>query len=1025
MGGAVPDGTRGTVIRDDARRRHAARAHLPGRHHRHAQPGHEPRCASALGRCCSSPRPAAPAAGAPRVDPRRARRAELDFWRRNPQYLNDGKREWVYVDFAGIERRLVRGQAAARHGLRPRGSLSWATQAARRVGVDPLADELRERARRRRDRDGVRERRGRAVAVRATARSTGSAASTRSTTSTTRRRRSASSPACSFPAGLLVLVTDVGHRARVTEPQTFGWEVLDLFRGRLHGGARRSAWRPTAARTRRCSPRCRTRPTARARWRRCSSGDERACAGDRVGRRGRDARSPLGGRGQAAGARRSDVGRGERAARARSPTSCPSPSGPRSSPAARPGRTAATTGARCGRARTTGCALRCACRVRRSGSSRARPSAGAAHRGCCSSTSRIHRCCARTGSRRWRAGASAAARGRSRWPEPLLAELTERHGPYAPNLNREVSEKPRLARGQLRTLERMVEKRTDLLLDAASRAEWDLGVAVYYESHFAGHAFHQYAARSDYPVDVPRRPALEDGLLRVYAAQDRALARILDAVPPDTNVVVFSGMGMRPNSNGEGRCCRACSRGWAGMRRDPCRRRRGGASWPGASRSPWCRGRSRGRSADGCRPGTPSTSSPPGSGSSRPTGRARARGPRPSTVRRRSGSTSAACSPRGPSIPGGVRVGARRARARPDAARGRRHRAAGDRRDRAPRGRRARAAQRGASRPRRQVELGRRAAAGAHPRIDGVIEEDRENWQVSEHDDDGFVVMSGPAVPAGATADGRVEDIAPTVLQLLGVPAPADVDGRVLGAGHRSVTGTQRASRSVNGMTTTEERPDLGAAIGAIAVHAPSERNPKLAGVPRRRQRRHAAQGVVVRAADHRGPAPDVRPLLDPRPEGDEHRAAAAAAPEPPQRRPGRRDRPRLHAEGRRGGRGRGRAPPRHRHVDPPHRPRGLQPVPRGAQARHLLADVYEEPARSIIASETLHAIIGHRRRGDPLTLEAGDRARGRRARHGAGPLARPVRGEPPEHPLALGGGDRRRPDRRRARTARSGSRSR
>ena len=37
-----------------------------------------------------------------------------------------------------------------------------------------------------------------------------------------------------------------------------------------------------------------------------------------------------------------------------------------------------------------------------------------------------------------------------------------------------------------------------------------------------------------------------------------------------------------------------------------------------------------------------------------------------------------------------------------------------------------------------------------------------------------------------------------------------------------------------------------------------------------------------------------------------------------------------------------------------------------------LLADVYEEPERSIIASEALHAIIGHRKGGEPLTLEAG-----------------------------------------------------
>jgi metal-dependent HD superfamily phosphatase/phosphodiesterase len=37
-----------------------------------------------------------------------------------------------------------------------------------------------------------------------------------------------------------------------------------------------------------------------------------------------------------------------------------------------------------------------------------------------------------------------------------------------------------------------------------------------------------------------------------------------------------------------------------------------------------------------------------------------------------------------------------------------------------------------------------------------------------------------------------------------------------------------------------------------------------------------------------------------------------------------------------------------------------------------LLADVYDEPDRSVVASEVLHGIIAHRRRGDPITLEAG-----------------------------------------------------
>jgi uncharacterized protein len=37
-----------------------------------------------------------------------------------------------------------------------------------------------------------------------------------------------------------------------------------------------------------------------------------------------------------------------------------------------------------------------------------------------------------------------------------------------------------------------------------------------------------------------------------------------------------------------------------------------------------------------------------------------------------------------------------------------------------------------------------------------------------------------------------------------------------------------------------------------------------------------------------------------------------------------------------------------------------------------LLAECYQEPERSVIAAEAMHAIIAHRRRGDPLTIEAG-----------------------------------------------------
>jgi metal-dependent HD superfamily phosphatase/phosphodiesterase len=39
---------------------------------------------------------------------------------------------------------------------------------------------------------------------------------------------------------------------------------------------------------------------------------------------------------------------------------------------------------------------------------------------------------------------------------------------------------------------------------------------------------------------------------------------------------------------------------------------------------------------------------------------------------------------------------------------------------------------------------------------------------------------------------------------------------------------------------------------------------------------------------------------------------------------------------------------------------------------RELLDGVYEEPERTVVASEALHAIIGHRRAGRPYTVEAG-----------------------------------------------------
>src|SRR3954449_12875020 len=41
-------------------------------------------------------------------------------------------------------------------------------------------------------------------------------------------------------------------------------------------------------------------------------------------------------------------------------------------------------------------------------------------------------------------------------------------------------------------------------------------------------------------------------------------------------------------------------------------------------------------------------------------------------------------------------------------------------------------------------------------------------------------------------------------------------------------------------------------------------------------------------------------------------------------------------------------------------------------ELRSLLVNAYRDPERTVVISEILHSIIGHRRRGEPYTLEAG-----------------------------------------------------
>jgi predicted AlkP superfamily phosphohydrolase/phosphomutase len=60
------------------------------------------------------------------------------------------------------------------------------------------------------------------------------------------------------------------------------------------------------------------------------------------------------------------------------------------------------------------------------------------------------------------------------------------------------------------------------------------------------------------------------------------------------------------------------------------------------------------------------------------------------------------------------------------------------------------------------------------------IEGGGDHSYVGSHRHEGIVVLSGPAVAAGAPLGGELVDVAPTLLYLLGEAIPADLEGRVL-----------------------------------------------------------------------------------------------------------------------------------------------------------------------------------------------------------------------------------------------------
>jgi len=74
--------------------------------------------------------------------------AEFEFWRKIRDdaggALQNSYYEQLFTDQFGLPREFFAGKRILDIGCGPRGSLEWVTEAARRVGLDPLADRYRD-----------------------------------------------------------------------------------------------------------------------------------------------------------------------------------------------------------------------------------------------------------------------------------------------------------------------------------------------------------------------------------------------------------------------------------------------------------------------------------------------------------------------------------------------------------------------------------------------------------------------------------------------------------------------------------------------------------------------------------------------------------------------------------------------------------------------------------------------------------------------------------------------------------------
>ena len=134
------------------------------------------------------------------------------------------------------------------------------------------------------------------------------------------------------------------------------------------------------------------------------------------------------------------------------------------------------------------------------------------------------------------------------WPPELAQEITQRFGADEVG-SCEAADRGSEEYWELRDkLIARVERKAELVEHLLAKGDWDLFLAVFADSHCAGHQLWHLHEAENAQLETPGRG---DPVKDVYVALDRAVGRLLDQVDSDTTVILFTshGMGMVHDGN--------------------------------------------------------------------------------------------------------------------------------------------------------------------------------------------------------------------------------------------------------------------------------------------------------------------------------------------------------------------------------------------------------------------------------------------------------------------------------------------